>query len=263
MNVVQYMIEGFRFDGVRLDSAAFVPNDFWHPYVNSLPVFSIADISKQPNVSLSDMFAALQNNGGPFVGVMNYPLFQVLTRVFIEESSMIDLQEFNSQFFQMFTQEEISLMGNFIENHMFHRFLSQRNNIGAYTNALAYVLLAQGIPIIYYGTEQALSDDFRSLWPDYNMDSEIYQVVFFRIFFFEKNSLTKFLKFIKRVNEFRTTSSIWKESQVERFASNKLYAFSRGESMVFLTNLGTGSPGYILQQITNHSFNVGQRICNM
>lgn len=179
INYAQGIVEGFGFNGIRLDSAAYIPDDFWFPFVDSLgDIFMIADILKtnEQNVTLEDMHSALEFNGGPFPSVMNYPLFQVLQQVFADQGSLILLQNFNSELFNMFSQEEVGVLGNFIENHMFNRFLSLRNNLAAYRNAIAYIMLSRGIPIIYYGTEQGFSTSFRSLWPDFNVNSDLYQV---------------------------------------------------------------------------------------
>jgi alpha-amylase len=40
------------------------------------------------------------------------------------------------------------LMGSFVENHDTDRFLSARDNLPAYRNALAYILLSESIPIM-------------------------------------------------------------------------------------------------------------------
>lgn len=44
--------------------------------------------------------------------------------------------------------------GTFIDNHDNSRFLFSQSSYTLYKNAIAMTLFTQGIPIIYYGTEQ-------------------------------------------------------------------------------------------------------------
>ena len=74
----------------------------------------------------------------------------------------------------------------------------------------------QGIPIIYYGTEQAFHggndpQDRESLWPNYNTSSDLY-------------------KFISILANFRTQqgSSLYESSQIERYVDDQFFAFTRG-----------------------------------
>lgn len=172
---IEGVANGLQFNGVRLDSAAYVNRNFWGPFVNNLNMFGVADLFI-PNNNTLEFLATYMQPQGPFQGVMNYPLFSVLRNIFANSSSMQDLQTFNTKFFQMFSATQINSMGLFIENHMFPRLLSLRNDINAYKNALAYVLLAQGIPFVYYGSEQGYVDQFLSLWPNYDHTSNLYQV---------------------------------------------------------------------------------------
>ena len=45
----------------------------------------------------------------------------------------------------------------FIDNHDLPRFLSENPDVRALRAALAYLLLTDGVPVIYYGTEQELA----------------------------------------------------------------------------------------------------------
>ena len=68
-----------------------------------------------------------------------------------------------------------TVVGNFIDNHDNPRYLCTDNDIISYKAALAWVLMSEGIPIIYYGTEQEFNgcndpDNREPLWPsDYNV----------------------------------------------------------------------------------------------
>ena len=78
------------------------------------------------------------------------------------------------------------------------------------------LLYTQGIPIIYYGTEQGYHggndpNNRETLWPNYNTNSDLY-------------------KFIGTLSRFRTKmgSGLYKSKQIERYVDDQLYAFTRG-----------------------------------
>lgn len=93
---------------------------------------------------------------------------------------------------------------------------------GVYTDhALSDLPPMQGIPIIYYGTEQGFHggndpQDRESLWPNYNTSSDLY-------------------KFISILADFRTQqgSSLYESSQIERYVDDQFFAFTRGIVSVF------------------------------
>lgn len=77
-------------------------------------------------------------------------------------------------------------MGNFADNHDLNRFLTDQPNgdVQLFKNALAWVLLADGIPVIYYGTEAGLKgveqggSNRPCLWETgYDRSSELYQSI--------------------------------------------------------------------------------------
>ena len=67
-----------------------------------------------------------------------------------------------------------NLLGNFIDNHDNERFLyNHSGDVAPLKNGLTWIMLYQGIPIIYYGTEQVevsnQKDNRFSMWPHYNI----------------------------------------------------------------------------------------------
>ena len=131
---------------------------------------------------------------GPLDATLNYPMYFKLKNAFQEKQTMRNVHDGvtqNSVF------PDVSVLGNFLDNHDNPRFLSQNGDTVVLKNALAYIVFAevclcllcrdevnavhlfQGIPIIYYGTEQAFKgttdpNDRQSLWPYYNTNRYIY-----------------------------------------------------------------------------------------
>lgn len=74
---------------------------------------------------------------------------------------------------------------------------------------------SQGIPIIYYGTEQGFSggddpNNRESLWPHYDTSSQLYQYI---------STLTNFRK--------KVGSPVFGAKQVERYVDDQFFAFTR------------------------------------
>lgn len=107
-------------------------------------------------------------------------------------------------------------------------------------------LFTTGIPIIYYGTEQAYSGgndpaNRESLWPNFNTSHELYL-------------------FIQRLVEARKKYAVGLQTQVQRYASDNFYSFSRDSVLVCLTNTGGST---ITISMPYLPYTVGEVICNV
>lgn len=117
-------------------------------------------------------------------------------------------------------------------------------------NAITFVLLSEGIPIIYYGTESAFDGGNdpncrEVLWPTG----------------FTGNSTTLGL-FIKQVISYRKQAQVWTNSQIQRYSDNSFYAFTRGNTFVATTNVGSGGQQQ-QRSITYHPYPNGTKLCNV
>jgi alpha-amylase len=88
---------------------------------------------------------------------LNFPMYFTLREVFMQRHTMWKLEmreEQNKQYFR-----DISLLGNFVDNHDVKRFLNEQRDSTLLRNALTYIFMADGIPILYqgiiYNTNQA------------------------------------------------------------------------------------------------------------
>jgi alpha-amylase len=158
-------------------------------------------------------------------GVLSYPLFFTLRHVFMSQQSMYQLQTSTQQYKQQF--RDVGLLASFVDNHDNARFLHAQSDRVLYRNALAYVLLAQGIPIVYYGTEQGFSggnDPFcrEPLWPTR---------------FSTANA--PLAHFLQQTVALRKKLQLFNATQTQRYADDSFYAFSRGTAvLVCTTNVG-------------------------
>jgi glycosidase len=73
------------------------------------------------------------------------------------------------------------ILVNFMDNHDIPRFLYDKDSVPALESALTYLLTQDGIPCIYYGTEQGFKGgndpaNREPLWTtDYDEDGELFQ----------------------------------------------------------------------------------------
>jgi alpha-amylase len=126
------------------------------------------------------------------------------------------------------------MLSSVVDNHDVSRFLNMSGaTLTSYKNALAIVLLTRGIPIIYYGSEQAFSGGMNGLpsiyegytgqrevmWPHYDTSATLYT-------------------YISRVVSARKLFEIAGTAldQKERWSGDTLYAFSRGGTLIAVTN---------------------------
>ena len=73
-------------------------------------------------------------------------------------------------------------LGLFVDNHDNPRFLYGNPDWRLFKSALAFTLTARGIPVFYYGSEQAFSGgadpkNREPLWNSLNREHEIYKFV--------------------------------------------------------------------------------------
>jgi alpha-amylase len=76
------------------------------------------------------------------------------------------------------------LLGNFLEGHDFPRFLTLQPDVALFKNALTWLLLAEGIPIVYYGAAAGMAGGTEGnanracLWQQpYDKESELFKLI--------------------------------------------------------------------------------------
>jgi len=66
-------------------------------------------------------------------------------------------------------------------------------------------------------------------------------------------------KMVKFLNNFRTTNQIWNLPQVQRYADDQFYAFTRGDLFFAFTNQDYN----FSRTITYHPYSLGTKLCNI
>ncbi|WP_236602645.1 alpha-amylase family glycosyl hydrolase [Microbacterium sp. 8M] len=134
------------FDGVRVDAARSIPKTWLASFQSSLGVPSFGEVF----VGDVDYVAPYQNYEW---GVLDFPYFFTARSAFSADTSMTALSG-------LFAQDNKYVNPNrletFLDNHDRARFLTWADdNYQRLRSALTFLLTSRGVPVIYYGTEQA------------------------------------------------------------------------------------------------------------
>ena len=84
---------------------------------------------------------------------MNYPMYYNMTSAFASTSGSIAALATGIETMKS-TCKDVTLLGSFLENHDNPRFASLTSDMALAKNAIAFQMLADGIPIVYQGQEQ-------------------------------------------------------------------------------------------------------------
>ncbi|KAL7622157.1 hypothetical protein AAE478_007659 [Parahypoxylon ruwenzoriense] len=226
---IKWLIAEYGFDGVRIDTVKHVEKDFWPPFSQASGVYTIGEVFDGNPTYLAG-YAGLMS------GLLNYAIYYPMNNFYQQKGSsqaLVDMVNTVSSSFP-----DPAALGSFLDNHDNARWLNSKNDLSLLKNALAYVILARGIPIVYYGTEQAYAGgtdpaNREDLWRSgFNTNSEMY-------------------KAISRLSAARKSAGgLAGNDQTHLYVADTAYAWSRagGDLIVLTTNSGLGSSG-------NHCFN--------
>ena len=235
---VSSIIKKYNIDGLRIDTCPEVPMSFWAQYSKAAGVYTVCEVFD----------GSIQTNAGYQGSVdatLNYPLYYLLQDLFKNGANMSDKSRaFMSQAKSAF--KNMNVEGNFVDNHDNARFLYQYNKINRFQNAIAWSMTWPGIPILYYGDEQAYAggndpNNREILWPNIgNTNSQMYT-------------------FVSSVVKYRKNNQIWNYNWVERYAASNFYCYSRGKAMMAFSNTDSS----LMYWVSYHPYSVGDVVCNV
>lgn len=258
---IRWVVTEFQLDGIRIDTVKHVRKDFWTGFTKAAGVFSIGEILHGDPIYVGEYQRYMDS-------VLNFPLYFTMRDVFQYRNSMWNLEmrwEQNRQYFR-----DLSVLGNFIDNHDVERFLHRQNDPALFWNALAYTLLAEGIPILYQGTELMFAggDDPKnreSMWPDLYRFVDALPDIFSdpwnathpeHVLKFNQRSRFSYsygnddlvrttLRLIRTMNQLRQKAgpSLYHANQRHVWTQDDLHVFLRGDVLVVLTNGGQSRSG--------------------
>lgn len=159
------------FDALRIDTVKHVEASFWSDFCHRIRTHS-AQSGKRNFFQVGE---ALDGNTAYLGGftrkdmldsLLDYPQKFVIDQVFkgksgtraLEEDAASRLRDFGSQASSATGLSASQSVVNFLDNHDMPRFLAG-SSLPVLHSALAFLLLEDGIPSIYYGTEQEFAGE--------------------------------------------------------------------------------------------------------
>ncbi|MBM6978811.1 MAG: hypothetical protein I3J03_03745 [Actinomyces succiniciruminis] len=151
--VSEYLINTYKdwidmgFDGVRVDAARSIPKTWLRTFEQETGVPSFGEVF----VGDVDYVADYENYEW---GTLDFPYFFTTREVFSADTDMTALSTLFAQDYKYANPNQLE---TFIDNHDRARFLTWANDdYQRLRSALAFLMSTRGVPVIYYGTEQAI-----------------------------------------------------------------------------------------------------------
>ncbi|KAM0546244.1 hypothetical protein ACHAPJ_010927 [Fusarium lateritium] len=171
---IKWLVSEYKFDGIRIDTVKHVSKEFWPDFQTAAGVYAIGEVwDGNPDY--------LAGYSKVMPGLLNYAIYYPMNRFYQQKGGPQDVVDMHNEISNKFSDPTV--LGTFIDNHDNARWLSVKNDKSLLKNALAYVILARGIPIVYYGTEQGYAGgndpaNREDLWrSNFKTDSDLYQTI--------------------------------------------------------------------------------------
>lgn len=132
------LVANYSIDGLRIDAAKHVNNEFLPPFVKAAGVFTFGEIYS----GVVDNVCKYQKDN-LIAAMPNFPIYFPLIKAFTA-GNMKALSDMISDVDKGCT--DTSVLGTFAENHDLPRFASLVPDLALAKNAIAFTILADGIP---------------------------------------------------------------------------------------------------------------------
>ncbi|TFY68044.1 hypothetical protein EVJ58_g1257 [Rhodofomes roseus] len=141
------LVTTYGIDGLRIDTVRNVRKDFWPAFAQSADVWSIGEV-------YDGDVAYVANYSEVLDAVLDYPSFYPLTRGFQNSSGDLTQLAASVGDAQHAYRLGTFMTGSFLENQDNPRFPSLTTDQSLIVNAMTWVFVQDGVPILYYGQEQ-------------------------------------------------------------------------------------------------------------
>lgn len=219
---VSWLVQEYSFDGVRIDTVKHVEKDFWPGFSSAIGAYSIGEVFDGDPAYLAG-YASLMP------GLLNYAVYYPMNNFYQQKGSSQALVDMINTVSSTFPDP--AALGTFLDNHDNPRWLNQKNDQTLLKNALAFVILSRGIPILYYGTEQGYAGgadpaNREDLWrSSFSTTTNLYQSI------------------AKLTAARKAAGGLAGNDHTHLYVADTAYAWSRagGNLIVLTTNAGSSS----------------------
>ena len=157
LDIVQFWMEEFDIDGLRLD----VGNEISHSFLKQLRHMTK---TKKPDFYLlgeiwHDSLDWLR--GDEYDAVMNYPLSTAINNFFVSENWKKEFFEYAiNKSFTTYMQQANDVLFNLLDSHDTDRLMHRvGNDLDVFYQQLAILYVMPGCPCVFYGTEIAMEGE--------------------------------------------------------------------------------------------------------
>lgn len=197
-----YWIKEVGVDAFRVDTAKFVPHDFWNDFFHAPDgilatakstgrnnFFAFGEVYEIPppldDVLEHKVAGYLGTTASPELpAVLAFPLYGEIGRIFAGGKPTAYMTYRLQRFMDPTLYPNPNVMPTFLDNHDVQRFLAVSTSNGL-AQALAFLFTAPGIPIVYYGTEQRFTETRQAMFAGgyknainrYDTTSTLYQKI--------------------------------------------------------------------------------------
>lgn len=240
------------FDGLRVDAARSIPKPWLKKFEQEMGIPTFGEIFVGDTGYVAD-YQKYQ------WGELDFPYFFTVRKAFSADTSM---RELSTLFADDSKYVDANKLETFIDNHDRARFLTWANDdYQRLRSALSFMMTSRGIPIIYYGTEQA--DDGNGNGnevPIANKDNRKDMTSF--------DEHAPIYKHIQRLNKIKKAiPALATGKQREMWVDDEVYAFSRIDTATASEAITVSSNSFTKQERTipirsESDLEVGQKLTN-
>ncbi|KAF5348030.1 hypothetical protein D9758_010052 [Tetrapyrgos nigripes] len=150
-NWVKGLVQEYSIDGLRIDTVKHIRQDFWQGFSDAAGVYTVGEVLIGNTTYAAPYTKVLS-------GILDYPTYYAVFNAFTS-SSLSGTSGNVSHIAEMALQAQSVYrdpfaLGSFVENQDQPRIQSRTSDQALVKNALAWVFVNDGIPIVYYGQEQ-------------------------------------------------------------------------------------------------------------
>ena len=253
-----FLVNATNADGLRVDTVPYVLPAFWRRFEAAAGVYCVGEVDTG-DLNFAAPYqvgAANAFEGGALSGVLSYPLFFTLRSVFAQRQSMRALG--SAWRAAAAAWGDPSLLGVFTDNHDNARWLSGGSvDVVAYRAALAYSILSDGIPIVYYGTEWLFDggndpENREAFWLTHGASYDA--------------AAAPLGSFLAALLRYRRSARLWDAdaAQLERWQDDYFYAFTKGDGVIAAFTNGGAAGGDQARDVTYlpAAWPPGTRLCS-